>query len=125
MTRVFACFGALYAMAFVILSALANHRWQGLDTAAQVRLDSALTMLIVHGLALLLVHAFALHKKRPALGVVSLGFFVGTMIFSGSLLHAALNGSSALTKLAPFGGGLLIFSWLLFSVSLLGSEVKR
>ncbi len=125
MTRLLACCGALFAAAFVMLSALASHRWQGLDAAAQLRLDSALKMLIVHSLALLLVHAFALHRKRPALGVVSLGFFVGTLLFSGGLLHGALYGSSALSKLAPFGGGLLIFSWLLCSVSLLGSEAKR
>lgn len=122
--RVFGVLGCIFGLSYVGLSALISHAVK-LDATALARADSALKLLIVHALALLVLrmpNASAKHefnaKLAPALALVGLSFSLGTLIFSGSLLAAALSGVDALTTLAPFGGSLLMFGWLLWAIAI-------
>lgn len=109
--RVLAAAGALCCAAAIGLAAYAAH---GLEPAARQRIEPALLYLLVHGMALAV---FAPRRREPfadaALGAWSLGM----LLFCGSLILAVLAGTS--TRLAPFGGVLLIGGWLLQAVSLL------
>jgi len=105
--RALAALGALFCAAATALSAYAAH---GADALVRGRLESAALFLFLHGLALLVL-------APRGLRWTALGLAAGTLLFSGSLVGAALLGLP--TTLAPAGGMLLIASWLLAAIALL------
>ena len=97
--------GSLLAGAAVALAAYAAH---GADGDAQARLAQAAAFAFAHGLALAALAPLAQRRR----GLVALmAMLVGVLLFSGSLVGAALLGLS--TALAPFGGLLMIGAWCL------------
>lgn len=99
--------GALMAAVGVALAAYAAHT--GVP-AMQVRLTTAAAFAFGHGAALT---ALALHTPRLATRLALRGLGLGTVVFAGSLVAAALWQWP--TVLAPAGGMLLIASWLLLA----------
>lgn len=100
--------GALYASAGVALSAYAAH---AVDTDARGSLQSAASFALLHGVALAALSRQA--SRRTGLMALSM-LALGTLLFSGTL--AAAHAFGMPTRLAPFGGMLLILGWLLFAV---------
>ena len=97
--------GSLLAGAAVALAAYAAH---GADGEAQARLAQAAAFAFAHGLALAALAPLAQRRR----GLVALmAMLVGVLLFSGSLVGAALLGLP--TALAPFGGLLMIGAWFL------------
>ncbi len=103
--------GALYASAGVALSAYAAH---AADAGARGSLQSAALFALLHGVALAALPPQA--SRRTGLSALSM-LAVGTLLFSGSLVAAHAFGTP--TRLAPFGGMLLIFGWLVFAIDAL------
>jgi uncharacterized membrane protein YgdD (TMEM256/DUF423 family) len=101
--------GALLAAAAVALSAYAAHAASG---PAQASLHAAAIMAFGHGVALAALAPPA--RLRIQFFTLS-GMLLGTLLFCGSLVlrHAF----DLPVRLAPFGGGLLILSWLLYAVA--------
>lgn len=100
--------GALCAAAAVALSAYAAHAAQG---AGQTRLQTAAFFAFGHGVALAaLAPAASRTLGRFALTLL----YLGTLLFSGSLVFGAL--AQWPTTLAPLGGMLLIAGWALYAV---------
>ncbi len=98
-------FGSLLAGAAVALAAYAAH---GAVGEAQARLAQAAAFAFAHGLALSALAPLASRRR----GMVALAaMLAGALLFSGSLLGAALLGLP--TALAPFGGLLMIGGWVL------------
>jgi uncharacterized membrane protein YgdD (TMEM256/DUF423 family) len=109
--RASAALGALYCAMAVGLGAWAAHAVEGL---AQGRLETAVLYLFLHGLGLLALAPLLTTRTR----VVAAALIVaGSLLFCGSLVAAAMAGVS--TRLAPFGGVLLIAGWLMSAVLLL------
>jgi uncharacterized membrane protein YgdD (TMEM256/DUF423 family) len=108
MHRALTAFGAVLAAAGVALSAYAAH---GAEGAVRASLQSAALFALVHGVALA-----ALSRQTPhRLGAAALSMLlIGVLLFSGSLVAAHFFGAP--TRLAPAGGSLLIFGWLLYAV---------
>lgn len=109
--RLLVAIGAVLAAAAVGVSAYAAHAVEG---SAQAPLYTAAALAFGHGLALA-----ALAPGTPTrLHFLALcGLLFGTLLFSGSLvLHHAL---ALPVRLAPLGGGVLIFSWLLYAAAAL------
>lgn len=108
-TRWLAAAGSLLAAAGVAVSAYAAHAVQG---DARSALYTAAVLAFGHGIAL----AALAPRTATRLGLVALwGLLSGTVLFSGSLvLDHALGLPVAL---APFGGSLLILSWLLHAAA--------
>ncbi|HEU4773215.1 MAG TPA: DUF423 domain-containing protein [Lysobacter sp.] len=106
--RGLAAAGAVFAAASVALAAYAAHV---VEPGAQARLHSAAWFAFGHGIALA---ALAPHAARRFGRFALAGLLLGTLLFSGSLVGAHLFGAP--TTLAPFGGGLMILSWLLWAV---------
>lgn len=100
--------GALLAAASVGLSAYASH---GADAQAQSHLQTAALFAFGHGLALAALTAGTV--RRLGKGALFL-LFLGTLLFSGSLVAGALGGVS--TRLAPAGGITLMLGWVLWAV---------
>lgn len=103
--RAFGGIGSLLAGAAVALAAYAAH---GADGEAQVRLAQAAAFAFAHGLALAALAPLA--QRRRGLAALA-AMLAGAMLFSGSLVGAALLGLP--TTLAPFGGMLMIGAWCL------------
>lgn len=103
--RYLAAVGSLLAALAVALSAYAMHA-AGPET--QARLLQAAIFAFAHGVALT---ALAPLAQRPT-GLLALAMLLGgALLFSGSLLAAAMLGLPS--TLAPFGGALMIGGWLL------------
>jgi uncharacterized membrane protein YgdD (TMEM256/DUF423 family) len=108
--RAFAAVGALMCATAIALAAWAAHAFEPVDTA---RLQTPILYLFLHGIAL----AVFARRQRGLLGTaVLIGWILGCLFFSGSLIGALAFGTP--TTLAPAGGLLLIASWLLQAVVL-------
>jgi uncharacterized membrane protein YgdD (TMEM256/DUF423 family) len=107
--RVLTASGAVLAALAVALAAYASHAVHG---QAQAALQTAAAVAFGHGVAL----ATLAPPARLRAHFLSLsGLLLGTLLFSGSLvLHHALD---LPLRLAPFGGGVLILSWLLYAAA--------
>lgn len=105
--RLPAVVGALACAFSVALGAYASHVAAG---QSRERLALAALFAFGHGLALL-----ATASRLSSLATASKACFVGGIVlFSGSLACAALL--STTTRMAPFGGTLMIVGWLLLAI---------
>ena len=95
--------GSLLAGAAVALAAYAAH---GAEGEAQARLAQAAAFAFAHGLALAALAPLA-QRRRGLIALMAM--LAGVLLFSGSLMGAALLGLP--TALAPFGGMLMIGAW--------------
>ncbi|HZH43604.1 MAG TPA: DUF423 domain-containing protein [Lysobacter sp.] len=102
--RLLAAGGALLAACGVALLAYAAHADPG------ARLHSAGLIAALHGIA---TCALAPHARGPALLAVG-GLLAGSALFAATL--AAAHAFGAGTAPAPFGGVLVIASWLLYAL---------
>jgi uncharacterized membrane protein YgdD (TMEM256/DUF423 family) len=100
--------GGLYASAGVALSAYAAH---AVDAGALGSLQSAALFALLHGVALA---ALPRHASRRTGFAALLMLAIGVALFSGTIMAAHAFGTP--TRLAPFGGSLLILGWLLFAI---------
>lgn len=66
---------------------------------------------LVHGLAILIAGLSAYILGLPAFVRAGWSFFVGILIFSGSLYVLALSGIRTLGILTPFGGLAFLIGW--------------
>jgi uncharacterized membrane protein YgdD (TMEM256/DUF423 family) len=104
--------GAAFCAMAVAIGAAAMHA--SLASHDRERLAIAALFLFGHGIALAALAPSARSRKsRIGLYVV----LSGTILFSGSLVLAAAFGIEP--KLAPLGGGSLMFGWLLLAVGYL------
>ncbi len=118
MARFFGVFGALTGLIWVILGALGAHLF-ALTPSAQQRFDLALRMLIVHALVIIILGMQQNIKHLPIRMLAGFAFAIGMILFCSSLLALALGAPPYLSKLAPFGGLLLMLGWGLWALSLL------
>ena len=108
--RALAVFAALACGLSVAIAAYASHAAQG---QARERLALAAALAFGHGLAVL-----ATQSRRGAWArLVRIAFAVGIVLFSGSLVGAALF--AAPTMLAPVGGSVLMLGWGILAIDFL------
>lgn len=106
--RALTALGALMAAVSIALAAYAAH---GLEPQSASRLQLAAVFAFGHGVALA---ALARTATRRLTLLALLGIAVGACLFAGSLLAAHFF--DAPTRLAPFGGSLMILAWLAYAV---------
>ncbi len=119
LARAFGVAGALHGALAFALSAYVAHA-AGLDATAGRRAAIALVVLGIHAVGLLALAALANLRRGLLLALAGGGLIVGSWLFCGSLLGAALRGWP--TPLAPFGGTTLIVSWLLLAAWFAGQK---
>lgn len=106
-SRVLAAVGGVLTAAAVALFAYAAH---AAEPQVRTSLHSAALFGFGHGIALAALAPRA--GRRLALFALG-GLLLGTLLFSGSLASAHAFGTP--TSLAPLGGSLMIFAWLLWA----------
>lgn len=109
--RVIAACGALACGLAVALGAYASH---GLEGEAASRAGLAALFAFGHGLALLVLMRDPAGRLRLLAGGALLA---GLLLFAGSLCAAVFLGWP--TRLAPFGGLLLMAAWLMIAIDVL------
>ena len=103
--------GAVLAALAIALSAYAAHGVA--DAHARGNLQTASLYAFGHGAVLAVLGGTARGLRLAALA----GLLLGTLLFAGSVAGGALLGWP--TRLAPFGGTVLMASWLLLAVAAL------
>lgn len=102
----------------VALGAVAAHALSDPQAAASV--ERASTYQLLHTIAILVLLGF---EGRAMLIARSL-MLVGMAGFSGAIYAKYLLGLPALGALAPWGGSLLILSWLVVAASWFGAKAQ-
>lgn len=73
--------------------------------------ETAVKYQMYHTLALLAVGLLLFRVEQPVLQVAAWCFFLGILIFSGSLYVLCLSGITWLGAITPIGGTLFIVGW--------------
>ena len=95
----------------VALGAVASHALS--DPQAALAVERASNYQLLHTIAILVLLGF----ERPTMQMVRIMMLAGIIGFSGAIYAKYLLGIVALGALAPFGGSLLILSWLVVAAS--------
>jgi len=114
--------GALLGATAVMSGAFGAHALQGaLSTKAQGWYETAVTYHTVHALALLACGLLTLHiGSGPGCKWLKMAggcFFIGVLVFSGTLYTMAFTGMTRLGMITPVGGLFLIIAWLCLAIS--------
>jgi uncharacterized membrane protein YgdD (TMEM256/DUF423 family) len=113
MAKLFIILGACSGMLAVIFGAFGAHALKGrLDDYALGVFETAVQYHFYHTFALLAVGIIALTQPHSVM-LKSSGwlFFIGVLIFSGSLYILSISGLRWLGAIAPLGGLALIGGW--------------
>lgn len=73
--------------------------------------ETAVKYQMYHTLALLAVGLLLFRVEQPALQVAAWCFFLGILVFSGSLYTLCITGITWLGAVTPIGGTLMIVGW--------------
>jgi uncharacterized membrane protein YgdD (TMEM256/DUF423 family) len=73
--------------------------------------ETAVKYQMYHTLALMAVGLLLFRVEHPALQVAAWAFFIGILIFSGSLYTLTMTGITWLGAITPIGGTALIVGW--------------
>lgn len=118
--------GAVFALLAVILGAFGAHALKALLTPEQLdSFNTAVRYLMFHGLALLIIGILKEKIHHPWIKVSALLMFIGTILFSGSIILLVCRnilGMEFLTMLGPvtpIGGTILIAGWIYLILALL------
>lgn len=107
---------AIYGGSIVALAAVFMHLWRfSLPEAAQASLLSAIGILAFQTLALLTLNLRRSESRLVQL--VSLLWHLGTWLFVWTVFAGVLKLPLHYSGLAPIGGQMLIFSWLLLAIA--------
>ncbi len=113
MTQFALIIASLYGLLGVLLGAFGAHALAArLSPEMQSIWHTAVQYQFFHVAALLAVGLLARQGMTgSALSVATIGFALGTLIFSGSLYLLALTGVRWLGAITPIGGVLMIVGW--------------
>ncbi|MBM4203316.1 MAG: DUF423 domain-containing protein [Gammaproteobacteria bacterium] len=105
--------GAFFGLTAVILGALGAHGLaaRGLEAAQISSWQTAVQYQMYHALALLLVSVWLRVATPSGISVVVAAWFLGALLFSGSIYLLALGGPRWLGPVTPIGGVFLIIGW--------------
>ncbi|MDQ0257411.1 uncharacterized membrane protein YgdD (TMEM256/DUF423 family) [Evansella vedderi] len=120
--KLFLILGSLSAFLFVALGAFGAHAWKPrLESAGYLEtFQTAVQYHMIHALALIAVAI--LTQFLPSLGLLNgagWAFFIGIILFSGSLYVLSLTGISVLGAITPLGGLAFLIGWVLLFIAAL------
>jgi len=106
--------GALLGALGVMIGAFGAHGLASLLAAngRAATFETAVKYHLYHALALLLTGSLYFHIPAKPLRLAGLFFFIGIIIFSGSLYILCLTNIAWLGAITPIGGLFLIAGWL-------------
>ena len=97
----------------VALGAFGAHSLKNiLDDYGRSIYEKAVLYQMFHTMALFAVGLLQHFEKETSFSVAGWGFFIGIVLFSGSLYLLAVTGMKWLGAITPFGGIAFLFGWL-------------
>ncbi|USG64574.1 DUF423 domain-containing protein [Brevibacillus ruminantium] len=116
--RIFLLLGAINGFLSVALGAFAAHGLkQKLDEYAIGIFQTGVTYQATHALALIAVAVLIkLFPGSSTLNWAGWCFFIGIILFSGSLYALSLTNVKVLGAITPFGGVLFLIGWALLAI---------
>jgi uncharacterized membrane protein YgdD (TMEM256/DUF423 family) len=116
--RLFALLGCVLAFTGVLLGAFGTHALKAALSAEALAIwQTAQQYQSFHALALIVV-AGILHNVSTSRVVAAAGwcFFIGILVFSGSLYLLSVSGVRALGAITPIGGLSFLLGWVLLTM---------
>lgn len=111
----------------VVLGAFGAHALKEILTASEIAsYETAVRYQFYHVFALLFVNSYQSFSKKQR-NSISILFFIGILLFSGSIYLIQLTPITAkqIWFVTPLGGLFLILGWLLMVVNLLKNNAKK
>ncbi len=120
MSKIFLVTGSASAALAVMLGAFAAHALKArLSPDHLAAFQTGVHYHLIHSVGLVLVGVLARDAARSVLmGYAGGAMIAGIVLFSGSLYALTTTGVKSLGIITPFGGLLLILSWVLLAVSI-------
>ncbi|MED4534818.1 DUF423 domain-containing protein [Metabacillus fastidiosus] len=117
--KLFLIFGAVHALLAVALGAFGAHGLEGKLSEKYIKIwEKAVTYQMFHAVGLF-VTAFLL-SKFPQVGMISTAgwlFFIGILLFSGSLYILSVTQIGVLGAITPLGGVAFLAGWALIAIA--------
>jgi len=110
---------AIFGFLSVALGAFGAHSLKYiLDDYGKSIYEKAVLYQMFHTMALLAVGVLQHFSRQASFSVAGWGFFVGIILFSGSLYLLATTGIKWLGAITPIGGVAFLFGWFWLIVSI-------
>ena len=120
MVKIWFLLAALFGFLSVALGAFGAHSLKNvLDEYGKSIYEKAVLYQMFHSMALFAVAVLQHLFKETSFSPAGFGFFIGILLFSGSLHVLAITGLKWLGALTPIGGLAFLFgwAWLIFAIS--------
>ncbi len=110
--QLFLLFASIHGFLGVALGAFGAHGLEGKLSDRMMEIwDKAVFYQLVHALALAVVALLMMRGEVAGAKLAGWGFFIGILLFSGSLYVLALSGIKVLGAVTPFGGLAFLLGW--------------
>ena len=118
--RLWLAIGIFFGFLFVALGAFATHALQSILPEKNLTwIATANTYLGYHAFALIALGLWSHWEKWAPNFLSGIFFFLGTILFSGSLYALAFTEIKFFVFLTPVGGSFFLLGWLFFGFSVL------
>lgn len=112
--------GAINGFLAVALGAFGAHGLEGkVSESAIATWEKAVLYQMFHTVSILAVGLMMLKYHSGSLLAAGYLFFIGILLFSGSLYLYSTTGVKALAMITPFGGLVFLAGWIVFGYALM------
>ncbi len=116
---------AIFGFLSVALGAFGAHSLKNIiDDYGKSIYEKAVVYQMFHTMALFAVGMMQHFNKETSFSVAGWGFFVGIILFSGSLYLLATTGIKWLGAITPIGGVAFLFGWFWLVVSIIKARLS-
>ncbi|MDY0409533.1 DUF423 domain-containing protein [Virgibacillus soli] len=118
--KIFLLLGVINGFLAVALGAFGAHGLEGKVSDHMLEIwEKAVTYQMFHTTALLAVGLLGMKLQQASLVWSGWLFFIGIVLFSGSLYLYATTGVKTLAMITPFGGVTFLIGWVLLGYAVL------
>lgn len=124
-SKKFIALACVFAMFAILLNAFLAHMLKTkLNTYQLAVYQTGVFYQFIHSMALFGVGLSLVHYNHRFINLAGNLFFLGIILFSGSLYAISIFQLQSLTIAAPFGGLAFIFGWLFLAIGISKAKVE-
>ena len=114
---------AIFGFLSVAFGAFGAHSLKNvLDDYGRSIYEKAVHYQMFHTVALFAVGVMQYFSKQISFSMAGWGFFIGIILFSGSLYLLATTGLKWFGAITPFGGVAFLFGWFWLAISIIKAQ---
>lgn len=119
MTKYIIITAGIFGFAGILLSSLSAHAIKPMliENGAIDSFHAAQNLLLIHAITALAVAILAHIFSITLFNFAGLGFLLGSLLFSLPIFLRGFNITTALHSIIPFGGGIMMLSWILLVIA--------